>query len=78
MLSPLKLYFNLIIYYFITFSLPINAVAIDLLGTQRCSGYSARLQSLRSFLNLGAGTSCWKIGSYLPMPGGLQCRILTN
>ena len=22
--------------------------------------------------NLGAGASCWKVGSYLPMPGGLQ------
>ena len=21
---------------------------------------------------------CWKVDSYLPMPGGLQCRILTN
>ena len=28
--------------------------------------------------NLGPGASCWKVGSYLPMPGGLQCRILTN
>ena len=27
---------------------------------------------------LGPGASCWKIGSYSPMPGGLQCRILTN
>ena len=27
--------------------------------------------------NLGPGTSCWKVGSYLQMPGGLQCRILT-
>ena len=24
------------------------------------------------------GTLCWKVGSYLPMPGGLQYRILTN
>ena len=23
--------------------------------------------------NLGPGTSCWKVGSYLPMPSGLQC-----
>ena len=23
--------------------------------------------------NLGPGASCWKVGSYLPMPGGLQC-----
>ena len=21
---------------------------------------------------------CWKVGSYLPIPGGLQHRILTN
>ena len=28
--------------------------------------------------NLGLGTSCWKGGSYLLMPGGLQCRILTD
>ena len=27
---------------------------------------------------LGPGTSCWKVVSYLPMPSGLQCRILTN
>ena len=26
-------------------------------------------------LNLGPGTSCWKVGSYLPMPGGLQCSM---
>ena len=25
--------------------------------------------------NLGLGTSCWKVGSYLPMPGGLQCSV---
>ena len=25
--------------------------------------------------NLGPGVSCWKIGSYLPMPGGLQCSM---
>ena len=24
------------------------------------------------------GASCWKVGSYLSKPGGLQCRILTN
>ena len=29
-------------------------------------------------LNLGPGTLCWKVGSYLLMRGGLQCRILTN
>ena len=28
--------------------------------------------------NLGPGDSCCKVGSYLPMPNGLQCRILTN
>ena len=28
--------------------------------------------------NLGLGPSCWKVGSYLPMSNGLQCRILTN
>ena len=28
--------------------------------------------------NLSPGTSCWKVGSYLPIPGGLQRRILTN
>ena len=28
--------------------------------------------------NLGQGASGWNVGSYLPMPGGLQCRILTN
>ena len=22
-----------------------------------------------------AGPSCWKVGSYLPMPGGLQCSM---
>ena len=26
--------------------------------------------------NLNPGTSCWKVGGYLPMPGGLQCRNL--
>ena len=26
-------------------------------------------------LNLGAGASCWKVGSYLPMPGYLQCSM---
>ena len=26
-------------------------------------------------LNLGSGASCWKVGSYLPMPGGLQCSM---
>ena len=25
--------------------------------------------------NLRPGTSCWKVGSYLPMPGGLQCSM---
>ena len=25
--------------------------------------------------NLRPGTSCWKVGSYLLMPGGLQCHI---
>ena len=25
--------------------------------------------------NLGRGASCWKVGSYLPMPGGLQCNM---
>ena len=25
--------------------------------------------------NLGPGPSCWKVGSYLLMPGGLQCRM---
>ena len=25
--------------------------------------------------NLGPGASCWKVGSYLPMPGGLQCSV---
>ena len=24
------------------------------------------------------GALCWKFGSYLPMPGGLQYRILVN
>ena len=28
--------------------------------------------------NLSLGTLCWNVSSYLPMPGGLQCRILTN
>ena len=28
--------------------------------------------------NFGPGASCWKVGSYLPMPSGLQCRILAN
>ena len=26
-------------------------------------------------LNLGPGASCWKVGSYLLMPGGLQCSM---
>ena len=26
-------------------------------------------------LNLRPGTSCWKVGSYLPMAGGLQCNL---
>ena len=25
--------------------------------------------------NLGPGASCWKVGSYLPMPGGLHCNM---
>ena len=25
--------------------------------------------------NLRPGTSCWKVGSYLPMLGGLQCSM---
>ena len=25
--------------------------------------------------NLGLGASCWKVGSYLPMPGGLPRKI---
>ena len=25
--------------------------------------------------NLGLGTSYWKVGSYMPMPGGLQCSM---
>ena len=25
--------------------------------------------------NLGLGASCWKVGSYLLMPGGLQCSM---
>ena len=25
--------------------------------------------------NLGSGTSCWKVGTYLSMPGGLQCNM---
>ena len=25
--------------------------------------------------NLRPGASCWKVGSYLPMPGGLQCSM---
>ena len=25
--------------------------------------------------NLGLGVSCWKVGSYLPMPGGLKCSM---
>ena len=25
--------------------------------------------------NLGPGPSFWKVGSYLPMPGGLQCSV---
>ena len=25
--------------------------------------------------NLMLGASCWKVGSYLPMPGGLQCSM---
>ena len=25
--------------------------------------------------NLGPGASCWKVGSYLLMPGGLQCSM---
>ena len=25
--------------------------------------------------NLRPGASCWKVDSYLPMPGGLQCSM---
>ena len=25
--------------------------------------------------NLGLGVPCWKVGSYLPMPDGLQCGM---
>ena len=36
----------------------------------------AFFQSLRSDgSNLGPGASCWKVGSYLPMPSGLQCSM---
>ena len=28
--------------------------------------------------NLDTGGSCWKVGSYLLVNIGLQCRILTN
>ena len=33
------------------------------------------LTSEASGSNLGLGASCWKVGSYLPMPGGLQCSM---
>ena len=26
--------------------------------------------------NHSLGASCWKVGSYLPMPGSLQCKNL--
>ena len=26
-------------------------------------------------LNLEPGALCWKVGSYFPMPGGLQCSM---
>ena len=28
--------------------------------------------------NLSLGTLCWKVGCYLPIPSGLQWKILTN
>ena len=37
-------------------------------------GWSSRRQPLRSLVRI----SCWKVGSYLPMPSGLQCIILAN
>ena len=40
----------------------------------KCSPSNSEVASL----NLDQGTSCWKVGSDLSMPGGLQCRILTN
>ena len=39
--------------------------------------FQARLQPYLS-LCFSCSTSFWTVGSYLPLPGGLQCRILTN
>ena len=44
-------------------------------GARWCSSYSSRLQPEAASSNLGPGASCWKVGSYLPMPGGLQCSM---
>ena len=49
----------------------VSGRSFQILGKEArwCSSWSAHLQSL---------ASCWKGGSYSPMPGGLHCRILTN
>ena len=45
-----------------------------LCSSQGCSPSTSKVPGL----NLGPGSKCWKIGSYLPMPSCLQCGILTN
>ena len=47
-------------------------------GAQWCSLNCSTSTSKVAGLNLDPGTLGWKVGSSLPMPGGLQDRILTN
>ena len=42
-------------------------------GERGLGGVAVRVLAAGS--NLGPGASCWKVGSYLPMPGGLQCSM---
>ena len=43
------------------------------MGARWCSSH---LQLLAAGSSLEPGASCWKVGSYLPMPGGLHCSML--
>ena len=50
-------------------SFPVNKLCAS------CVSYVKQLRRCLTCLNLGPGASCWKVGSYLPMPGGLQCSV---
>ena len=44
-------------------------------GQGGLGGVAVRVLTPNLCSNLGPGASCWKVGSYLPMPGGLQCSM---